>query len=237
MRSVDRWLLAGCAASVCLTVTLLAPAASATDGGAPPLAQLEARDGAAPGVRARSVYVQGDSLTVGMSAELRRLLAGYRVQISARRGRTLVQGLRMVRKAASTMPPIVVVGLGTNDDVERPRAFASGARTLLRLAGPRRCVLWIDLYRRTRRRSDPGFRPLNRILLALRPSHPRLVLVPWSRLASRHPAWFPRDAIHPTEAGYLARARAVAGALRHCPGATRPADPNPPPSEGGAPSG
>lgn len=231
-RSVDRRLLAGCAAGVCLTVTLLAPAAPATGGGAPPFAVPGASDGAL----ARSVYVQGDSITAGMSAELRRLLTGYRVRISARTGRTLAQGLRIARKAAATMPPIVVVGLGTNDDVERPRAFAGGARTLLRLAGPRRCVLWIDLYRRTRRRSDPGFGPLNRILLALRADHPRLVVVRWSRLAGRHPAWFPHDAVHPTEAGYLALARAVARAVRRCPGATRPTDPNTP-SGGGAPSG
>jgi len=197
-----------------VAAVVVAMPAVAADGGAPP----EAPSGAGgPGVdTARVVYVQGDSLSLGMAPSLRRLLPGYQLRVSARAGRTLAQGLAAMRTRSRTLPNTLVVGLGTNDDVDRPAAFEASARRLLELAGPRRCVLWIDLYRRPGRRTGPGFGPLNRILVRLRSRSPGLVLVHWSRLAARHPAWFSRDAIHPRDAGYLALARAVAGDFRRC---------------------
>lgn len=171
---------------------------------------------AQPRLKDSTVYVQGDSLSVGMAAPLRRLLAGERLNVSARIGRHLDEGLRILKKQVSVLPPVVVIGLGTNDDADRTAAFTAGARAALSAVGGTRCTIWINFYQRPATGQRNPFWRLNRALGSLAGTQPRLAIVPWAAIAARHPSWFAQDAVHPPDAGYATLARAVAAAVHSC---------------------
>ncbi len=194
---------------------------------------------AQPTLKNSTVYVQGDSLSVGMAAPLRRLLVGDRLNVSARIGRHLDEGLRILKQRVSVLPPVVVIGLGTNDDTDRTASFTSGVRAALSAVGGTRCTIWINFYQRPETGKRNPFWRLNHVLAAMAQTQPRLAIVPWAAIAARHPAWFAQDAVHPPDAGYAALARAVAVAVHSCSlsGKGSPGGGLAPPTGGPSPTG
>jgi len=199
--------LAGEVAGATSTTTVERPAA--------PPPTLSERDQRALGLLVPSgrLYVQGDSLMVGTDPYLRGLLPSWSVVDSVKVGRSLPQGVRLLRQVANKLPPVVIIGLGTNDDANYPSAFESGARAVMGIAGPRRCVVWVDVYRPL-----PGdhYDRFNKILTGLQSAYRNLLVAKWSSLAARHPEWFSGDRVHPGPAGYTARARMVAETMSQC---------------------
>lgn len=181
----------------------------------PPPRKLTPQEERALGLHVPSgrLYVQGDSLMVGTDPYLKGLLPGWSVSESVKTGRSLPEGLALLRKVADRLPPVVIVGLGTNDDADYPASFEAGVQQIMGLAGPRRCVIWVDVYR-----PGPGdhYNRFNQILEALQSSYSNLLVASWSRLAARHPEWFSGDLVHPGPDGYQARARMLVEKMGEC---------------------
>ncbi len=55
---------------------------------------------------------------------------------------------------------------------------------------------------------------LNRVLRRAAAGHKSVVLVDWVGIVRRHPGWLSRDGVHASDAGYEARAAAIAQAVR-----------------------
>ncbi|HZN88011.1 MAG TPA: hypothetical protein VFB44_03470 [Thermoleophilaceae bacterium] len=110
---------------------------------------------------------------------------------------------------------MVQLSVGTIHEPQDVAAFARFVAEATRLAGPDRCVVWATIYR-------PGvdgviYAGFNRILAAHVASHANMRLVDWNGMVRRHRHWVATtDRVHPVAAGYRARARAIASAVRSC---------------------
>ena len=168
---------------------------------------------ASPGPAAppRALLLEGDSLALGTSAFLSARLPRWRIRTDAAVGLDAAEVHARLR-AAPRLPPVLALSAGTNDDPRRVRAFRRTVRGVLALAGTRRCVVWPTLVAPPVAGQD--HERLNRVLE--RRSGPGLEVVDWVGMLARHPEWLGPDGVHPTTAGYRARARAVGAAVRRC---------------------
>jgi hypothetical protein len=158
-------------------------------------------DGAAPaGAPATPLLVVGDSLTVGarLWGDLGDGLAadGWDAEVVAENGRDVRWGLAQVT-ARAAVPPIVVVGLGTNPG-RAPDAFAADAGELvaqLVARGARTVVWWppVPLVEDGRAARAAALRAA---------AGGPLVVPDWSARVTAHPEWLDVDGVHYTDAGY-----------------------------------
>jgi lysophospholipase L1-like esterase len=63
-----------------------------------------------------------------------------------------------------------------------------------------------------------SYRGLNRALAEESDSRDNLRVLNWVRMVRRHPEWLADDGVHVSAAGYRARSKAVARAVRGCEG-------------------
>lgn len=184
-------------------------------------------------------YVQGDSLTVDSSDYLRAFTRPSLLSISARIGRHTSTGVAAIKAARSWLPSAVVVALGTNDDTDSwgVVSFRYQVSQALSALGSSRCIIWVDMFQMPRKgyKGQPLFAPLNQVLEDAARSHRNLRILHWSMLSSRNTSWYRYDSIHPTDDGYLTRAKEIAHALSGCPRQTRALPPGVP--SGGATGG
>jgi lysophospholipase L1-like esterase len=152
----------------------------------------------------------GDSLSVGTDPYLRPRLRGYRVERLHDVGLHAEDAATIVLLSRS-LPSVLVVSAGTNDDPRRVAAFSTAVSTIMRSAGANRCVVWPTIAR-----PPAAGRSYDGLNAALRRTAARkevLVLVDWAGLARRHPEWLAKDGVHAGPAGYRARAAAIAHAV------------------------
>ena len=174
---------------------------------------------ASDGAQARAVLDVGDSLAVGTSRYLGAALPGYRIR------RLHEIGLHAGAAAAAvvgtqTLPGVLVVSAGTNDDPRNVSAFRQAVESVVTAAGPHRCVVWPTIARPPA--GGATYDRLNSALARLARRHANLVVVDWAALVRGHPAWLAADGVHVASEGYRARAAAIAAAIRtRC--AARPA--------------
>lgn len=187
--------------AVALTVVLLVTLAGAASAGRSDVPE-------------RSVLNYGDSLAVGTGLFLRPLLTGWTVRDDARIGRHTDVGVRGLRSYGTRLPHVVSVSLGANDAPLRREWFRQQVLGVLEIAGAERCVIWSTVVRPPLRGvSYDGF---NEVLHELDRDSGALRLFDWAALAETNPGWFRRDGVHPTPAGYQARAAGVARLARSC---------------------
>lgn len=160
------------------------------------------------------VLVVGDSLGVGTEPFLPRLLRGRQVSQQVTVSRSTSNGLALLRERAGSLPPIIVVSLGTNDG-PAPAPFRALVERVLATASPRRCVVWATIVR-PGRMGGYSWSALNQVLARAAARHPNLRLVQWATLVNAHPRWLAPDGVHTTVRGYRARAAAIAAAVRTC---------------------
>lgn len=162
----------------------------------------------------RALLDLGDSLSVGTAPYLALQLRGYRIE-----GYRVV-GLRSQEAAkrigrSRTLPRVLVVSAGTNDDPREITAFSESVSSVLAAAGSARCVVWSTIAR-----PPVGGRPytgLNGVLSRAAARSSNLVLVDWVDMVRRNPGWLRSDRVHASSAGYRARAKAIARAVtRRC---------------------
>lgn len=169
-----------------------------------------------------SVFVEGDSLTVGAANGLRRKLAPHvrRVGIDAQVGRFTSTGLsRLARASRAERSRVWVLALGTNDG-PNPQRLQQYVRRSLRMAGPGRDVVWLTIKR------PGGYQRVNRMLRAMDARYDNLHVVDWARTVTRHPGLVGGDRVHGTSRGYEVRAQLIAEqalVLAQEPGASRTA--------------
>ena len=165
-----------------------------------------------PGQRLLAI---GDSLAVFTEPFLVRALADWRVRHEVRVSRTMGESLRVLRRLGARMPPIIHLSVGTIHEPQDVADFAHFVAEATRLTGVDRCVVWANIHR-------PGvdgmtYAGFNRIIAAQVASHSNMRLVDWHGMVRRHREWVSRtDHVHPVAAGYRARARAIASAVRSC---------------------
>jgi lysophospholipase L1-like esterase len=116
-----------------------------------------------------------------------------------------------VTQARASLPPVVVVSAGTNDDPRIVSTFARAISTIVKAAGAGRCVVWPTIARPSA--VGASYHGFNRALARAASRHRNLVLVDWVGMVRRHPTWVSGDGVHVSVAGYRARAGAIAEAV------------------------
>ena len=171
---------------------------------------------ASPGPAAgnRNVLSYGDSLSVGTDLFLGRYLRGWSVRSSASISRHADEVPYALRAYGRSLPHVIVVSAGTNDDPGRVSGFARIVRRTLAIAGPSRCVVWSTIVRPPYQ--GVSYAGYNRALEAIAAGHANLRVFDWAATARAHPSWFGSDGVHPTATGYRVRAAAIARLVRGC---------------------
>jgi hypothetical protein len=164
----------------------------------------------------RRLLVNGDSLAVGTQPYIPSELRRWRVVQSTSISRHAFEGPGVMRAFGRSLPRVIHVSLGTNDDPRSLDAFRSAIRAVMAVAGPRRCVVWANIVRPPV--AGASYAGYNRVLA--QESRPRrnLRVVNWARLVSQNPHWLAGDGVHVSATGYQVRARAIARSVRRCRG-------------------
>ena len=162
----------------------------------------------------RRLFVNGDSLAEGTRPYIPRELPDWRVRQSTKVSRHAYEGARVMRRYGRSLPHVIHVSLGTNDDPGQPEAFRDAIAEVMEVAGERRCVVWANIVRPPYRRVS--YRGYNRVLAEEDEARDNLMVLNWVRMVRRHPDWLADDGVHVSAAGYAARAAAVARLVRRC---------------------
>ena len=163
---------------------------------------------------ARSVLVNGDSLAAGRRPYVPRVLPDWRVRQSTMVSRHAAEGDDVMRRYGRSLPRVVHVSLGTNDDPSQTGAFRAAVGDVMDVAGNRRCVVWANIVRPPY--GGVSYRGYNRVLAGEDERRENLLVLNWVRMVRRHPEWLADDGVHVSAAGYRARAKAVARLVRRC---------------------
>ena len=91
--------------------------------------------------------MNGDSLAVGTKPYLPKELRGWKVTQSAEVSRHAYEGADVMRSYGHSLPRVIHVSLGTNDDPNDVAGFRAAIRDVMHVAGPRRCVVWTNIVR------------------------------------------------------------------------------------------
>jgi hypothetical protein len=162
----------------------------------------------------RSLLVDGDSLAEGTRPYIPPELPGWRVKQSAKVSRHAYEGDDVMRRYGSRLPRVIHVSLGTNDDPGDVDGFRDAIADVMKVAGPRRCVVWANIVRPPYR--GVSYRGYNRALADESSGRDNLRVLNWVRMVRAHPEWLADDGVHVSAEGYRARAKAAARAVRHC---------------------
>ena len=162
----------------------------------------------------RRLLVNGDSLAVGTRPYLPKELRGWRVIQSTAVSRHAFEGADVLRAYGRSLPRVIHVSLGTNDDPNTVDVFRAAIRAVMQVAGPRRCVVWTNIVRPAV--AGASYAGLNRALAAESRPRENLRVVNWARMVREHPQWLAGDGVHVNVDGYRARAKAIAQSVRRC---------------------
>lgn len=111
-------------------------------------------------------------------------------------------------------PPVIFVSLGTNDDPHAVDDFRASVRATMRVAGPKRCVVWANIVRPAV--GGTSYDDYNDVLTRENRHRKNLRVFNWARMARRNRHWFASDGVHVTATGYKARARGIAKQIKAC---------------------
>ena len=164
----------------------------------------------------RSLLVNGDSLAVGTAPYLPRALRRWRVRQSTAISRHAFEGASVMRAYGRSLPRVIHVSLGTNDDPRSLSSFRSAVRSVMAVAGRRRCVVWANIVRPPV--AGASYAGYNSVLAQESRPRSNLRVVNWARMVRQNPGWLAGDGVHVSATGYAARASAVARSVRRCRG-------------------
>jgi GDSL-like Lipase/Acylhydrolase family len=164
----------------------------------------------------RTLYVDGDSLSVGTGWYLPSYLRGWTLRATSAVSRHASDGAAAVEERAreGLLERVVVVDLGTNDDPSAVTTFRGYVLGVLRAAGPSRCVIWSTINRPPY--GGVSYDGYNSALRSLDARYRNMHVLDWAKLARSHPEWFGSDGVHPTSTGYRTRASGLAWLVKHC---------------------
>ncbi len=162
----------------------------------------------------KRAFVNGDSLAVGTQPYIPGYLPKWSVQQSASISRHAPEGPAILRSFGKSLPRVIVMSLGTNDDPNAVSTFRQAIRDTMSIAGPRRCVVWVNIVRPPV--GGTSYAGYNKALADESKARDNLRVVNWVKMASEHPEWFGGEAVHPTATGYKERARVIAKSVKNC---------------------
>jgi hypothetical protein len=142
-------------------------------------------------------------LDVDWEVAICRTTAGISCPSDGVRPPTLVELVQTMK----SVPPVVVVVLGYNDEADTFPASIDEAMSALLAAGAQH-VLWLTLHA-----ARPPYPALNQMLLQATARWPQLELVDWDKAAAGNYSWFQNDGVHLVDAGGLAMAHLVHAAV------------------------
>jgi lysophospholipase L1-like esterase len=169
---------------------------------------------AAADAPSRRLLVDGDSLAVGTRPYLPPDLPGWKIKQSAKVSRHAYEGADVMRSYGRSLPRVIHVSLGTNDDPNDVDGFRAAIRDVMDVAGSRRCVVWTNIVRP--KVAGATYAGYNRALAQESGPRENLRVVNWARMVRQHPEWVGEDGVHVNADGYEARAKAVARSVRRC---------------------
>jgi lysophospholipase L1-like esterase len=170
---------------------------------------------AAPATAAeRSLLVVGDSLAEGTRPYIPKELSGWTIRQSTKVSRHAAEGDDVMRRYGDGLPRVIHASLGTNDDPRDVDGFRSAVRSVMKVAGADRCVVWANIVRPPY--GGVSYRGYNRVLADEDARRDNLLVLNWKRMVHRHPEWLAGDGVHVSADGYRARAHAVAKLVRRC---------------------
>jgi hypothetical protein len=162
----------------------------------------------------RQLLVIGDSLAYDNRGHLHDRLPGWKIEADFSFGRSARETARdLRRRARSGLPRVIHVSSGSGDDPAHPERFRRAIRHVMRTAGPRRCVVWANIWRP--RLAEPTFATLNLVLAAEDLERRNLRVVDWHSMVEERQDWLV-DLVHVNAEGNAARADAVAREVRRC---------------------
>ena len=162
----------------------------------------------------RRLLVNGDSLAVGTKPYLPQELRRWKLTQSASVSRHAFEGADVMRAYGRSLPRVIHVSLGTNDDPNQVDAFRAAVREVMEVAGPQRCVVWTNIVRPpVAGASYAGYN--HALALESRPRE-NLRVVNWARMVHANPQWLGSDGVHVDAEGYAIRAKAIAESVRRC---------------------
>lgn len=170
----------------------------------------------APAEPSRNLLVNGDSLAVGTGPYLPRMLRRWRVTQSTAVSRHAFEGASVMRAYGRRLPRVIHLSLGTNDDPRNLSGFRSAIRSVMAVAGRRRCVVWANVVRPPV--AGASYAGYNRVLAQESKGRSNLRVVNWARLVRQNPGWLAGDGVHVSATGYAVRAQTVARSVRRCRG-------------------
>ena len=134
----------------------------------------------------------GDSVMLGSSGELRKVLPGC--IIDAEVSRYVGGGLDAAKQmdAQGRLGKNVVIALGTNGPIAGYEKYEVQTRALLEYLGPDHNIFWVNDY-----------------LANMVKDHPNVTIVDWYGLISQHTDWLGGDGIHPNDEGTAAYAKLI----------------------------
>jgi NADH:ubiquinone oxidoreductase subunit len=172
---------------------------------------------AGPGAEAslsRRLLVNGDSLAEGTRPYIPRELRRWSVTQSTAISRHASEGASVLRAYGRSLPRVVHVSLGTNDDPRQVSSFRAAIRAVMDMAGPRRCVVWTNIVRPPV--AGASYAGYNHALAEESRGRENLRVVNWRRMVRENPQWLAGDGVHVSAEGYQARAHAIARSVRRC---------------------
>jgi lysophospholipase L1-like esterase len=162
----------------------------------------------------RRLFVDGDSLAVGTKPYIPRELRGWKVTQSASVSRHAADGADVLRGYGRSLPRVIHVSLGTNDDPNQVDAFRAAVREVMEVVGPHRCVVWTNIVRPAV--AGASYAGYNRVLAQESRPRENLRVVNWVHMVRENPQWIVGDGVHVNADGYRARAKAIALSVRRC---------------------
>jgi lysophospholipase L1-like esterase len=162
----------------------------------------------------RRLLVNGDSLAVGTQPYLPQELRRWKVAQSVSVSRHAFEGADVMRAYGRSLPRVIHVSLGTNDDPRTVDAFRAAIREVMEVAGPRRCVVWANIVRPPV--AGASYAGYNRALAQESRPRKNLRVVNWAGMVRKNPQWLAGDGVHVNAEGYRERAKTIARSVRRC---------------------
>ena len=163
---------------------------------------------AAEASRGSNITAVGDSVMLASAAELQAEFPGITIDAAVSRGMGAAPEILAAQRAAGTLRPVVLLGLGTNGAVD-PADLAA----IMRVIGPSRELIMVNAF------ADRDWTPgVNAELATFSARRSQVVLADWSGAIAPHVDLLADDGIHPGPTGGAIYADSVAAALERLPG-------------------
>jgi hypothetical protein len=164
--------------------------------------------------KAHSVFHVGDSLAYGTSLYLPQYLKGWALRQDVDVSMQSYSVPSRVAAQGSGLARVIMVSAGTNGSPSAITLFKADVRKVLRIVGPKRCVVWANVVRPPYQ--GVSYDGINRALAQLDRQYKNLLVFDWAGMIRRNPGALSADGVHVDVPFYKKRAQAMAALAKRC---------------------